>query len=103
MPCRTAVAEAPNPVEAESLNALYPTPGEHPSPVLRMGQTLSPSCKTPACDAVLVVAVARPGLRVSPRVPHGYGGQASGAMPQEEWSRNELRGEAADETTPRVA
>lgn len=42
-------------------------------------------------------------LRMSLQVPGGHGGRAAEAMPQEERSRNELLGEAADETAPRVA
>lgn len=103
VPCRTAVAKAPNPMEAASQNASYPAPGEHPPPAPWLGQTLHPHRKTPAHGAVLLAAVARLGLCLSPRVPHGRGGRAAGAMPQEERSCNELLREAADETAPRVA
>lgn len=86
MPCRTAVAETPGPVQAVSRNALDPDPGEHPSPAPRPGRTLRLSCKSPARGTVPVTAVARLGLRMSPRVPRGHGGRAAEAIPQEERS-----------------
>lgn len=103
--CRTAVAETPGPVEGASRNALYPPPGECPSPAPRPGQTPHLSCKTTARGVVLVlVVVAWPWLRMSPQVPCSRGGRAAKAMSQEEQrSRNELHGEVADETAPRVA